>query len=130
MSTFGATLKSKLSGKGAVGAPEDQLQAPFESLLADMVAILLFAPDEVVPVGETTLSSLKTRPDYAVTIGGVLAGYVEVKAPGKGADPQRFKDDHDRSQWDKLKSLPNILYTDGNAFSVWRDGKLEGTSSA
>ncbi len=126
VSRFGAALKAKLSGKGAVGAPEDQLRAPFESLLGDMAEILLFAPGKVVAVGETTLSSLKTRPDYAVKIGDVLAGYVEVKAPGKGADPRRFKDDHDRAQWDKLKSLPNILYTDGNAFSLWRDGKLQG----
>ena len=126
VSRFGAALKAKLSGKGAVGAPEDQLRAPFESLLGDMAEILLFAPGKVVAVGETTLSSLKTRPDYAVKIGDVLAGYVEVKAPGKGADPRRFRDEHDRSQWDKLKSLPNILYTDGNAFSLWRDGKLQG----
>ncbi len=32
----------------------------------------------------------------------------------KGADPRRFKDEHDRVQWDKLKSLPNLVYTDGN----------------
>ena len=88
VSRFGAALKAKLSGKGAVGAPEDQLRAPFESLLGDMAEILLFAPGKVVAVGETTLSSLKTRPDYAVKIGDVLAGYVEVKAPGKGADPR------------------------------------------
>ncbi len=126
VSRFGAALKAKLSGKGVIGAPEDQLRAPFESLLADMADLLLFSPGKVVAVGETTLSSLKTRPDYAVKIGDVLAGYVEVKAPGKGADPRRFKDDHDRAQWDKLKSLPNIIYTDGNGFSLWRDGKLEG----
>ena len=83
-----------------------------------MADLLLFGPGKVVAVGETTLSLLKTRPDYAVKIADVLAGYVEVKAPGKGADPRRFKDDHDRAQWDKLKSLPNILYTDGNGFSL------------
>ena len=42
------------------------------------------------------------------------------KAPGKGADPRKFKDVHDRAQWDKLHSLPNLMYTDGNAFSLWR----------
>lgn len=67
VSHFGAALKAKLSGKGAVGAPEDQLRAHFESLLADMAEILLFAHGKAVAVGETTLSSLKTRPDYAVT---------------------------------------------------------------
>ena len=125
ISRFGASLKAKLSGKGALGAPEDQLRAPLEALLADIALILLFKAGDVVAVGEATLSALKTRPDYAVTASGALVGFIEVKAPGKGADPRRFKDEHDRGQWAKLKSLPNLLYTDGNAFSVWRDGKLQ-----
>ena len=126
VSRFGAALKSKLSGKGVVGAPEDQLRAPFEGLLADMASILLFKAGDVVAVGESTLSELKTRPDYAVKVGNALVGFVEVKAPGKGADPRRFKDEHDRAQWEKLKSLPNLMYTDGNSFSLWRGGKIEG----
>lgn len=125
VSRFGAALRSKLSGKGAAGAPEDQLRAPLELLIADLSILLLFKPGEVIPVGETTLSSLKTRPDYAVTVQNALVGFIEVKAPGKGADPRRFKDEHDRAQWGKLKSLPNLVYTDGNAFSLWRDGKLQ-----
>ena len=126
MSRFGAALKLKLSGSGATGAPEDQLRAPLESLIADLAEILLFKPGEVVAVGEATLSTLKTRPDYAVTARGALVGFIEVKAPGKGADPRRFKEDHDRTQWEKLRSLPNLVYTDGNSFSLWRDGKLQG----
>ena len=53
-----------------------------------------------------------------------LVGHVELKAPGKGADPRKFKDPHDKAQWEKLQSLPNLLYTDGNAFSLWQDGAL------
>jgi hypothetical protein len=78
-------------------------------------------------VGESTLAHLKTRPDYAVVVHNALVGFLEVKAPGKGADPRRFSDAHDKAQWDRLKSLPNLVYTDGNAFSLWRDGKLEGS---
>ncbi len=74
-------------------------------------------------VGETTLNDIKTRPDFAVTVSKALVGFVEVKAPGKGADPRKFSDLHDKDQWDKLKSLPNLIYTDGNSFSLWRDGK-------
>ena len=124
VSRFGAAVGAKFSGRGPAGAPEDQLRGPLENLIGDLAEILLFRPGEVVAVGETTLSALKTRPDYAVTVRNALVGFVEVKAPGKGADPRRFKDEHDRAQWDKLKSLPNLLYTDGNAFSVWRDGLL------
>ena len=54
-------------------------------------------------------------------------GFIEVKAPGKCANPRSFEDPHDKAQWDKLKSLPNLIYTGGNAFSLWRNGKLEGS---
>ena len=126
ISRFGNLTKSKLSGVGASGSPEDQLRAPLESLIGDIAQILLFKAGAVVPVGKSTLSALKTRPDYAVNVQNALVGFIEVKAPGKGADPRKFKDDHDREQWAKLKSLPNLVYTDGNAFSLWRDGKLHG----
>ena len=126
VSTFGASTKSKLANKAATGAPEDQLRGPLETLIRDL-ALLAGLPKGIVTlVGESTLSELATRPDYAVTVENALVGFIEVKAPGKGADPRRFTDPHDKKQWAKLKSLPNILYTDGNAFSIWRDGELQG----
>jgi hypothetical protein len=77
-------------------------------------------------IGESSLSELKTRPDYAVTVANALVGFVELKAPTKGADPRKFKDKHDKAQWEKLQPLPNLIYTDGNAFSLWQDGALVG----
>lgn len=126
ISRFGKTLKDKLSKKVVAGAPEDQLRGPLENLIADISTMTHFKTGEVVTHGEATLSALKTRPDYAVTVKKALVGFIEVKAPGKGADPRRFKDEHDKLQWSKLKSLPNLIYTDGNAFSLWRDGELVG----
>ena len=76
----------------------------------------------VTAVGESALAAARTRPDYAITLSNVLVGFVELKAPGKGADPRRFKDRHDKDQWTRLQLLPNLVYTDGNAFSLWRDG--------
>ena len=46
----------------------------------------------MVLVGESALSELMTRPDYAVTRKNALVGHIEVKAPGKGADPRKFAD--------------------------------------
>lgn len=123
---FGASAKQKLSNAGAVGAPEDQLRAPFEQLQADLAVYNGFLHGEVVAVGETSLSDLKIRPDYSVTVNSALVGFVELKAPGKGADPRRFKGKHDKEQWERLKQLPNLIYTDGNDFSLWRDGELVG----
>lgn len=124
VSEFGALAKSKLENPSATGEPEDQLRAPFEQLLSRLAVLAGFKAPNVVAVGETSLSEIHTRPDYAVTVHGALAGFVELKAPGKGADPRRFKGQHDKAQWNKLTSLPNLIYCDGNSFSLWRNGEL------
>lgn len=124
ISRFGKAAKAKLGNPTVSGEPEDQLRAPFEQLLADMAALSGFAPGTVVAVGESSLAALHSRPDYAITVHGPLVGFVELKAPGKGADPRRMKGAHDKAQWMRLQSLPNLLYTDGNEFSLWRDGAL------
>jgi hypothetical protein len=125
VSAFGASAKSKLTSPAISGAPEDQLRAPLETLVRDLAEIGGLPVGSVHLIGETTLANLKTRPDYAVTFSNALVGFVEVKAPGKGADPRKFSDPHDKDQWNKLKALPNLIYTDGNAFSLWRDGELQ-----
>ena len=124
---FGKSAKDKLNNPGATGQPEDQLRAPLETLVADLCALIGPSADDVVLVGESALSELMTRPDYAVTRKNALVGHIEVKAPGKGADPRKFADkSHDKTQWEKLKSLPNLIYTDGQTFSLWRDGTKVG----
>ena len=124
-STFGASTKSKLSNPAIGGAPEDQLRAPLEAFIKELAPLGGLAAS-IDLVGETTLSHLKIRPDYAVSVGNALVGFIEVKAPGKGADPRKFSDPHDKAQWGKLKALPNLLYTDGNSFSLWRNGEPAG----
>jgi hypothetical protein len=127
IANFGVAARVKFSNPGASGQPEDQLRAPFEKLLQDVAAIAVFPTGSVAAVGESSVTAIKTRPDYAVTVQKALVGFVELKAPGKGADPRKFKDPHDKDQWERLQSLPNLIYTDGNAFSLWRDGKLVGS---
>ncbi len=126
ISLFGERAKGKLANVGASGQPEDQLRSPFERLLQDMAALTNFTSD-VQAVGESSVASLKTRPDYAVTVQNALVGFVELKAPGKGGDPRKFRDPHDKEQWERLRSLPNLLYTDGNSFSLWQNGELVGS---
>ena len=126
ISKFGREAKRKLSNPRARGAPEDQLRAPLEALVKNLAELTGLSPDTIVMVGETSLADLKTRPDFAVTGKNALIGFIELKAPGKGADPRRFQDQHDKEQWAKLQTLPNLIYTDGNGFSLWRNGELEG----
>ncbi|MGB9069509.1 MAG: type ISP restriction/modification enzyme [Candidatus Acidiferrales bacterium] len=127
IAVFGAKAKSKLGNLAAKGQPEDQLRAPFEHLLGQIAELCQFPQGTVAAVGESSVSELKTRPDYAVSVHNALVGFIELKAPGKGADPRKFKDPHDKDQWEKLRSLPNLIYTDGNAFSLWQNGELAGS---
>src|ERR1700685_3919464 len=127
IAAFGAKAKDKLANPAASGQPEDQLRTPFEQLLGEISEISNFGKAAVSAVGESSVSDLKTRPDYAVTVHNALNGFIELKAPGKGADPRKFKDPHDKEQWERLRSLPNLMYTDGNSFSLWHNGELAGS---
>jgi hypothetical protein len=118
VSMFGASAKAKFANPAATGEPEEQLRTPLEHLFKDLAELCGFPRDAVEAVGETSLADLKTRPDFALTARNTLVGFVEVKAPGKGADPRRYRDRHDKAQFDKLRSLPNL--------SLWRSGALQG----
>ncbi|WP_301750474.1 type ISP restriction/modification enzyme [uncultured Erythrobacter sp.] len=121
---FGVVAKAKLGVPN--GQPEDQLRGPLENLLHGLAECAGLPKDALVLSGENSLSELRTRPDYAVEMHKALVGFIEVKAPGKGADPRGFTDKHDKEQWDKLKALPNLLYTDGNTFGLYRNGERQG----
>ena len=84
IAAFGAKAKEKLANPAASGQPEDQLRAPCEHLLTDLAELCNLPRTAVAAVGESSISNLKTRPDYAVTVRNALTGFVELKAPGKG----------------------------------------------
>jgi hypothetical protein len=117
--TFGIAVAPRLAS--GQGEPEDQMRGPLEALLTTIGSAqgLTF-----MPVGESSLSDLKVRPDYAAFVNGAMTGYIEVKAPGKGANPNAWRQtSHDGKQWEKLKALPNVLYTDGVAWGLYRSGE-------
>ncbi len=102
--------------------PEDQLKSAVQELF-EQVGAALRQPVKVVT--EVQVSGLGGRPDMGVTMRGLLAGYVELKAPGKGADPRKFKGP-DKEQWEKFQNLPNLIYTDGNEWALYRGGERSG----
>jgi N-6 DNA Methylase len=100
------------------------MRGPLERLLQSVATALGLC---LVPRGEASLSDLRVRPDYAIEIDRAICGHLEVKAPGKGANPAVWKPtSHDARQWEKLKLLPNVLYTDGNEWALYRDGVRVG----
>ena len=121
VSLFGARVKPKLQGDN--GGPEDQLRAPLEQLLGEVAAALGV---ELILVGEASLAALGVRPDYAVDVSGSRVGYVEVKAPGRGVPTIWTPNTHERRQWDQMRLLPNVLYTDGTRWATFRSGELVG----
>ncbi|MEK6277741.1 MAG: type ISP restriction/modification enzyme [Actinomycetota bacterium] len=66
------------------------------------------------------------RPDFSVKDNLLLIGHVETKAPGDGADTRRFPKGHNRDQWQRFKRLPNLVYTDGEQFALYRSGERVG----
>lgn len=132
ISRFGVEAQRRLSSVIS-GRPEEQLRAPLELLFPGLAEQCGLGPSDIFLVPETPMPELAIRPDYAIMrrrgASSDLIGFVEIKAPGKGADPRRFTDPHDKKQWEKLKALPNLIYTDGNEFSVWHDGELQEAPS-
>jgi hypothetical protein len=116
---FAEKVTAKFSSLGS-GEPEDQLRAPVEKLFSSFGEII---SREIVLTGEPLLRDRLGKPDFAVYDGQVLIGYIEVKAPGKGTNPELFKG-HDRDQWCRFKSMPNLIYADGNEWSLYRSGEL------
>lgn len=132
VSHFGAEAQKRLSSLVS-GRPEEQLRGPLEILIPGIAELCGLPAGSVFLVPETPMPDLAIRPDFAVMrqrgTASELLGFVEIKAPGKGADPRRFTNAHDKKQWEKLKALPNLIYTDGNEFSVWHDGELQAEGS-
>ena len=115
---FAASVTTKMT-QLILGEPEDQLRSPFEIFMVKAAQVFRW---KVVCTGETSLDRIG-RPDYAVHRDQLLAGYVELKAPGVGVTATRFKG-HNRDQFKRFSAIPNILYTDGNEWALYRDGML------
>jgi hypothetical protein len=120
VSAFGAACKAKLSGPGD---REAAIRAPLEGLLGaggQAIGVPAVFHDEVRDTAR------QVRPDYGVSVKGAITGYVEVKAPGKSIDPANLTG-HDRTQWERQRDLPNLLYTNGTDWRMYRDGELVGS---
>ena len=121
---FAAAVAAK-TGQLTAGAPEEQLRAPFENLMSAAALAWGWRERELVCTGEAPLPDRLGRPDFAVHRNGLLAGYVELKAPGAGANASRFKG-RNRAQFKRFAAVPNILYSDGNEWALYRRGKRVG----
>ncbi|MGY1972970.1 type ISP restriction/modification enzyme [Nocardia gipuzkoensis] len=118
---FGGAVGPRLR-RGSGGA-EEQLRGPFSDLLYDFASALGV---EILTVGETPLATLGIRPDFMVDVGGARVGYVELKAPGRKVPTTWTPTAREQQQWEKLALLPNVLYTDGTQWALFRYGERVG----
>jgi hypothetical protein len=132
LQNFAASVTAKMTQLTS-GEPEDQLRNPFETFMEEVANHLGW---NVVCTGETPLPDRLGRPDFAVHVNDLLAGYVELKAPGTGVREAKFKG-HNKRQFRRFMSIPNLLYSDGNEWALYRNGetigkilRLEGDVSA
>lgn len=119
VSAFGVACKEKLAGPGE---KEAAVRAPIEQLLGGVRDALHL---KAVFYDEVPDEDRRVRPDYGVSIDGAISGYVEVKAPGRGIDPTGFKG-HDLKQWERQQDLPNLRYTNGKEWRLFRDSEQVG----
>jgi len=117
--TFAEALKAKFALPGSASS-EDQLKPVVADLFKSAGAGYGLTVESRT---ETHLSAHKVRPDIAIYVGGLICGYIELKAPGLGADAPKLKGEHNKKQWERLKHLPNLIYTDGREWALYRDGE-------
>lgn len=122
LQSYATSLKASYGAVGVTFGSEEQLKAPVKALLE---ACAHLAP-KVGKKAITALALLETsvkgtgRPDVGLLLDGLLTGHVELKAPDKPADPTKLKDKHDKDQWKKFQLLPNLIYTNGMEWRLYR----------
>ena len=105
-----------------------QIKAQPEDQLKPLVGDLLRAIGHLtgLDVGwrtEVRADDVEGRPDIGVAVGQLPVGHVELKRPGMGARPEHFTGSN-RLQWERFRALPNLVYTDGAEWSLYRSGHL------
>ena len=121
LQAFAAAATAK-TGLRPGGGAEEQLRGPFENFVAAAGAVL---GRELACAGEAALPDRLGRSDFAIHDRGALLGYAELKAPGAGADAGRFRG-RDRAQFRRFAAIPNLLYSDGSHWALYRGGERIG----
>lgn len=114
---FGAICKEKLAGPGD---REALIRSPLEAFIRSVGDRfgLTVAPQDEVRDAERAV-----RPDYAIKVNGVITGYIEVKAPDVSVDTATYTSGHNKTQWERLRDVPNLLYSNGKQWRLYRDGQ-------
>src|SRR5215208_5655621 len=117
LKSFADALKRSY-GSLVAAQQEDQLKGPTGDVLGAFGSE--FGLD-VLPRFEAPVPGIG-RPDIALDVGGALRGYIELKAPAESVRASDFRG-RNRDQFNKFKTLPNLIYTNGNEWVLYQNGE-------
>lgn len=109
-----ALAKSLVTDLPSGVQPEDQLKSPIKVILESLGSRVEVFTEAKIDFG---------RPDMVIRVAGAICGYVELKEPGKSADPNRLKGP-DKLQWKRFQALPNLIYSNGRDWGLYRSGEV------
>ncbi|MBR7673732.1 type ISP restriction/modification enzyme [Streptomyces daliensis] len=122
VSEFGATCKQALLH----GQKEAAIRRAVETLLVDAAGVFGL---QATLHAEVAIATHRIRPDLAVRIGKLprnIVGYVELKSPDKSVIHPGGLNKRDRRQWEGMAKLPNLIYTNGQTWIMYRSGEQRG----
>jgi hypothetical protein len=122
VSEFGATCQEALLH----GQKEAAIRRAVETLLVDAAEALGL---RALLHAEVAIAAHRIRPDLAVRIGTLprnVVGYVELKSPDKSLIHPGGLNQRDRRQWEGMAKLPNLIYTNGQTWIMYRSGRQHG----
>lgn len=102
------------------GQAEDQLKPLVGALLREVGPIVNLS--EVGWRTEVREDDVDGRPDLGILVDKLLVGHIELKAPDVGALDEKFKGAN-KKQFKRFKALPNLIYTDGAVWTLYRSGE-------
>ena len=109
-------------------ASEPALAPHFQRLVTDLLPTLPAVPD--LTVAPEFNNPGVGRPDIALKRPGQPArAFVELKAPAKPADPERWRDAHDKRQYERLKELHAWAACNFSDFRLYHRGALQGEAT-
>ncbi|WP_147267361.1 type ISP restriction/modification enzyme [Streptomyces sp. SDr-06] len=122
VSDFGATCKQALLH----GQKEAAIRRAVETLLVEAAGVLGL---QAVLHAEVAIAAHRIRPDLAIRVGKLprnIVGYVELKSPDKSTIHPGGLNQRDRRQWEGMAKLPNLIYTNGQTWIMYRSGRQYG----
>ncbi|MDN6136336.1 type ISP restriction/modification enzyme [Corynebacterium sp.] len=107
-------------------SPEDQLKTPISTFLTELGKQRTRQVNVVTEHRQVAGDNVQgVRLDLGIKDGyGRLVGHIELKAPGRSANPFRQAgwSKHDKKQWKRLENHTNLIYTNGWEWTLLRHG--------